>query len=571
MTKPHIVIVGAGATGLAAAYYLERAKQAGVPLSYTLLERDCRVGGKVAGEVVLDPETSEPYIVDGGPDCFSAMKPGGRRMTTLLGAEGDWLPSNDAHKKVYIYRDGRMHELPEGFVMFVPTQLEPLFTTELLSEQGKMDMIREMTLPRRDWAKTGQSKEGKGPARRDEAMGSFIERRFGKEVLDYIAEPFLGGVHASEPEDMSLEAHFPMYFDLEEKYGSVIRGTVTAQAARKRAAAARARAVAEAKTSADSASKKDIWGNTVFASYKQGMHELTDAMAQQSAHNIRTGVKVKSIKRNDDGGYTLEVCDAEGTSPYHSVGRIGALDKEGSATSTSQAVFCGRIDEDNIDAEKLAEAVQTAQSYMADHIVADAVIVATESYAGAEILTELDPEIAAAYQGIPNVSSSTISFAFREEDLGAERKDGFGVLVPAVEGRDLLAASWSSTKWPGRAPVGRVLIRGFAGTPKNQAVMDLPDKELIETVLEELRHVMSLPKDVQPLFARLYRWTLGLSQYKMGHLDRVETIEARTAATKGLACAGGCFRGVGIPNCIDGGEEAARKVLADFDLEYTGE
>jgi oxygen-dependent protoporphyrinogen oxidase len=572
----HIVIVGAGATGLAAAYYLERAKQAGLDISYTVLERDERVGGKVAGEIVLDPELSEPYVVDGGPDCFSAFKPGGRRMTSLLGCENDWLPSNDPKKKVYIYRAGKMHELPEGFVMFVPTDLGPLFETELLSEEGKMDMIREMTIPARDWSKTGQSKDGKGAARRDEAMGPFIERRFGKEVLDYIAEPFLGGVHASEPSDMSLEAHFPLYFDMEEKYGSVIRGTVEGKAKRKRMAAAAAK-------NADP-KKKNIWGNTVFASYKLGMHELTDAMAEHSAHNIRTGVKVESITRNEEGAYILELCPESKTSPYHSVGRVGALVEGGArgeeaqktlrscaAQHKDQAVFCGYINEDKISRDKLADSAQTAQSFMSDRIEADAVIIATESFAAADFLQDLDPDIAAAYEGIPNVSSSTISFAFKEEDLGEDRADGFGVLVPAVEDRDLLAAAWSSTKCPGRAPEGRVLIRGFAGTPKNQAVMDLPDDELIQVVLDELRHVMGLPDDVEPLFARLYRWTLGMSQYKMGHLDRVETIEERTAKISGLACAGGCFRGVGIPNCIDGGEDAARKVLADFDLEYSGE
>ncbi|MCL2746505.1 MAG: protoporphyrinogen oxidase, partial [Coriobacteriia bacterium] len=358
----HIVIVGAGATGLAAAYYLERAKQAGLDITYTLLERDERVGGKVAGEVVLDPETGEPYIIDGGPDCFSAFKPGGRRMTTLLGCENDWLPSNDPKKKVYIYRDEKMHELPEGFVMFVPTDLGPLFETDLLSEEGKMDMIREMTTPPRDWSKTGQSKCGKGKARRDEAMGSFIERRFGKEVLDYIAEPFLGGVHASEPADMSLEAHFPMYFDLEEKYGSVIRGTVMGKEARKRRAKA-----AEAAAEKSGSKKKDIWGNTVFASYKLGMHELTDAMAQHTAHNIRTGVKVESITREADGSYHVALCPTSVTSPYHTVGCIGALPsgKEEfdnssaqcacAAQDSSQPVFCGVIDEDKIAAEKLAE------------------------------------------------------------------------------------------------------------------------------------------------------------------------------------------------------------------------
>jgi oxygen-dependent protoporphyrinogen oxidase len=505
---PHIAIIGAGITGLAAAYYIARAKQAGVDCSYTLLERDERVGGKVVGEVVHDPETGEPYIIDGGPDCFSAMKPGARRMTTILGAEDDWLPSQDSRKKVYIYRDNKMHELPAGFVMFVPTQLEPLFATDLLSEQGKKDMINEMTVPARDWSETGQSKEGKGDGRRDESLESFIVRRFGREVLDYVAEPFVGGVHASDPKDMSLEASFPMYFDLEEKYGSVIRGTVMSQAARKRAAAKRATQQAQS----GEAPKKDIWGKTVFASYKQGMHALTDAIASHVTNNIQMGVAVQKILRTAKGSYVLELENG-------------------------------------------------------DTLEADAVIIATESFAGAALTQELDADISAAYRGIPNISSSTISFAFRESDLGPKRKDGFGVLIPEIEKRDLLAASWSSTKWPGRAPEGRVLIRGFAGTPKNQAIMDLSDEELIATVLEELRHVMGLPKDAQPLFSRLYRFKLGMSQYKIGHLDRVEAIEARTEAIKGLACAGGCFRGVGIPNCIDGGEEAARKVLADFELE----
>ena len=351
MTK-NIVIIGAGVTGLAAAYYLERARQAGADITYTLLERDHRVGGKVAGEYVHDPETGERYIIDGGPDCFSAMKPGGRRMTTQLDCEDDWLPSNDARKKVYIYRDDKMHELPEGFVMFVPTQLAPLFETDLLTDAGKAEMIQEMTRPARDWSKTGQSKGGTGDKRRDESLESFILRRFGQEVLDYVAEPFIGGVHASDPADMSLEASFPMYFDLEEKYGSVIKGTVLGQAARKRAAAAAAKKMAES----DQPPKKDIWGKTVFASYKQGMHELTDAMAQHVAHNIRTGVKVVDVQQDESGTYQIKICTAEGSSPYHRVGRLGALEDaaaEGSAgapiDATDAAVYCGIIDENKID------------------------------------------------------------------------------------------------------------------------------------------------------------------------------------------------------------------------------
>ncbi|MCL2680269.1 MAG: protoporphyrinogen oxidase [Coriobacteriia bacterium] len=550
MTK-HIVIIGGGITGLAAAYLLERAKRAGVDCSYTLLERDTRVGGKVAGEYVQDPQGGGRYIIDGGPDCFSAHKAGARRMTTLLGCEDDWLPSNEAKKKVYIYRDNHLHELPAGFRMFVPTQLKPLLTTKLLSAAGKRDMLRELTLSRRDWAATGQSACGSGDARRDESLESFVVRRFGREVLDYLAEPFIGGVHASDPADMSLAATFPQYLDLEQQYGSVIRGTRAAASARAAAAAA-----AKGHTNGQTP-QKNIWGNTVFASYKQGMHELTDAIAQQVAAHIHTGVKVTRLQRTSDGSYQLEIEHETTSSPYHRTAAAGAVDSlagDGGGERSTQSVYCGIL--------------AKQQQVLPSTLQADAVIIATESFAAAQLTCDIDPELSAAYAGIPNLSSATLSFAFCESDLPQGRADGFGVLVPEIEKRDLLAASWSSTKWPGRAPDGKILIRGFAGTPKNQAIMDASDEQLIATVLDELCQVMNIPQKAQPLFARLYRWTLGMSQYKMGHLDRVQTIEARTAATRGLACAGGCLRGVGIPNCIDGGEAAARKILAEFDLHY---
>jgi oxygen-dependent protoporphyrinogen oxidase len=96
--------------------------------------------------------------------------------------------------------------------------------------------------------------------------------------------------------------------------------------------------------------------------------------------------------------------------------------------------------------------------------------------------------------------------------------------------------------------------------------MEESDEALTAVILRELREVLALPPEVEPLFSRLYRWTGGMAQYTIGHLDRIETIEARVGATSGLACAGGCFRGVGVPNCIEGGEAAARKVLADLEL-----
>lgn len=488
-TNPHIVVIGAGATGLGAAFLLERAKQAGLELSYALYEKDARVGGKIAGETVVD-EQGNHFIIDGGPDCYSAYKPAAMRVAKLAGIGDQKLESQEEKKGTFIWRKDRKHPLPVGFSMFVPTQLAPVFDTELLSEEGKRGLLRDLIVPPKEL------KEGEV---NDETLESFITRRFNREVLDYLAEPFIGGVHASDPRNMSLAASFPMYLDMEQKYGSVIRGTVAGVKAREAAAKKRA--------------EQGIKTPTIFATFKQGLHQLSDAIYDSLDKDcVHLGCGVSSINNQDEGYLVL--------------------------LENGEEVF------------------------------ADGLVIATESFAGAKLTENISPEMSAAYAGIPNLTSSTCSFAFREEDVVLPEK-GFGTLVPAVEGRSLLAATWSSTKWGNRAPEGYVLIRGFCGTPHNQELMEShSDEELTEIVLGELREIMDVKPDAVPLFSRFYRWELGMSQYTLGHLDRVGTIESVCAETPGLSAGGGCFRGVGVPNCLDSGEAAVYKLFADFGIDY---
>ncbi len=136
-----------------------------------------------------------------------------------------------------------------------------------------------------------------------------------------------------------------------------------------------------------------------------------------------------------------------------------------------------------------------------------------------------------------------MSFAFAEDEIGINM-DAFGVLCPAVEKRSLLAATYSSTKWPGRAPKGAVLLRGFVGGPNNQAVMEKTDDEIRDIALSELRDILGINPNAKPLFSRFYRWTLGMPQYSMGHLDRVELIEERSKAISGPRA-----RGRQLPRC----------------------
>jgi protoporphyrinogen/coproporphyrinogen III oxidase len=192
---------------------------------------------------------------------------------------------------------------------------------------------------------------------------------------------------------------------------------------------------------------------------------------------------------------------------------------------------------------------------------ADAVIVATESWAAERLVRPVDATIADALAGIEHSSSATVSLAFEESEVGIDMS-AFGVLCPLVENRSLMAASLSSTKWPGRAPKGKVLLRGFVGGPHNQAIMAESDERLAEIVLNELREVLGVKGD--PLFAKVFRWEKGMPQYTMGHLDRVDAIETRSAEVPGFAIAGGSYRGVGLPNCVESGERAVSKVLGEW-------
>jgi oxygen-dependent protoporphyrinogen oxidase len=130
-----------------------------------------------------------------------------------------------------------------------------------------------------------------------------------------------------------------------------------------------------------------------------------------------------------------------------------------------------------------------------------------------------------------------------------------------------MAATYSSTKWPGRAPKGKVLLRGFVGGPHNQEILKRSDEELLQTVLTEFHEILGLNPFAKPFFHRVFRWHLGMPQYTLGHLDRISLIENRSAQILGLALAGGSYRGVGVPNCIESGEGAVSKVLGEWGMD----
>jgi oxygen-dependent protoporphyrinogen oxidase len=484
-----IIIIGGGVAGLGAGYKIRRAASEGHDVEFVLVEKDRRLGGKIQTEIVPDPSEEGRFIVDGGPDCFLTEKPACHRIAKLTGIFDDELPTDESRKRTWILSRGKLYEMPDGIFMFAPTKFLPFATTGLFSWPGKIRMAMDLLIP---------PKKVMPGEFNDETLESFVVRRMGRECLDRLAEPLVGGVHASDPSKMSLAATFPRLLEMEQKYGSLTKGFIAAR-----------RKVEEMRRKYPA--RPGEKPRTFFTSFVKGMQQLTDRMADAAGRErIRTGVAVTALRRKDDGAWIAQLSNSS-----------------------------------SIDG--------------------DAVIIATESWAAEPLIRPHDNAIADALASIPTSSSATISIAFKESEVGFNL-NAFGVLCPLAEGRALMAATYSSTKWPGRAPAGKVLLRGFVGGPHNQEILKRSDEELVQTVLAEFHDILGLNPFAKPLFTRVFRWHLGMPQYTLGHLEHIKLIEDHSAQIPGLAIAGGSYRGVGVPNCIESGEGAVSKILREWGI-----
>ena len=485
-----IIVIGGGVAGLGAAFKVRRAASGGYDVEFVLVEKDRRLGGKIQTEMVLDPSEQGRFVVDGGPDCFLTEKPACHRVAKLTGIFDDELPTDESRKRTWILSRGKLHQMPDGVMMFAPTKFVPFATTSLFSWPGKIRMAMDLFIPPKEVA-SGEFN--------DETLESFVVRRMGRECLDRLAEPLVGGVHASDPKQMSLAATFPRLLEMEQDYGSLLKAFIAIR-----------RKVEEMRRKYPT--KPGEKPRTFFTSFANGMQQLTDSMADAAGReSIHTGAVVTSLQRI-------------------------AGDRWRASLSGGSSVD------------------------------GDAVIIATESWAAEPLIRPHDEAIADALANIPTSSSATVSIAFKESEVGFDL-NAFGVLCPLVEGRALMAATYSSTKWPGRAPAGKVLLRGFVGGPHNQEIVKDSDEELVQIVLDEFCDILGLKPFAKPLFSRVFRWHRGMPQYTLGHLDRVALIENRNAQIPGLALAGGCYRGVGVPNCIESGEKAVSKILREWGID----
>jgi oxygen-dependent protoporphyrinogen oxidase len=218
-----------------------------------------------------------------------------------------------------------------------------------------------------------------------------------------------------------------------------------------------------------------------------------------------------------------------------------------------------------IQAEALRVRSHQAGRWMYDVICADgtalsaeALVLATPAYVSAELVRPLTPLAAGLMDMIPYASTATISMVYPAEAVG-NGLQGFGFVVPRIEGRDLIAATWTSLKWPHRAPPQDVSVRCYLGGVGREAILQRDDESLVQCVREELASIVGL--QAQPHYVEVNRWHRAMPQYTIGHLDRLAQLEGALSRFGGLAVTGAGYRGVGLPDCIRDGTDTAARTL----------
>jgi oxygen-dependent protoporphyrinogen oxidase len=191
-------------------------------------------------------------------------------------------------------------------------------------------------------------------------------------------------------------------------------------------------------------------------------------------------------------------------------------------------------------------------------VSADGLVLATPAFVSAELLRPLTPIAAGVLEMIPYASTATIAMAYPASVVGGAVQ-GFGFVVPRVEGRDLIAATWTSLKWPHRAPPDQLLVRCYVGGVGREAVLERDDGELVRKVRAELRDICGVT--AEPVYVEVNRWMKAMPQYLLGHLERLEQAEAALSRYGGLVLTGAAYRGVGIPDCIRDGDAAAERII----------
>ena len=469
-----VAVVGGGLAGLAAVHHLhELCAQNQRPREIVMFESSSRPGGIVGTRDVAG------YRVELGADSFITNKPWAVDLCRRLGIDGRLIPTNAQYRRSLVLRNGKPVAVPEGFQLLAPVSIGAVLGSPLFSWPGKLRMACEYFVPR-------------GKPDGDESLASFVKRRLGREALERLVQPLVGGIYTSDPEKLSLRATMPRFLEMERAHGSLIRALRWQQRAGR---------------NEDSAASGARYG--LFTTPAGGISELVEALAGKVAEQA------------------LVRCDSE---------VLGVT----RAAESSQYVL------------NLAGSKQETF---------DAVVLAVPAYRAARLIASFAAPAAEKLERIEYASTAIVVSGHKLADI-RHPLEAFGLVIPAIEKRRILAVSFTSRKFPGRAPEGCVQLRTFVGGAMQSELMQLSGDEILALVREELEDILGVTW--KPDFAILARWMRSMPQYHVGHLDLIAGIEHELSGFPNLALAGHAYNGVGIPDTIHSGEMAAERVFASM-------
>jgi len=461
--QPNIAIIGGGVTGLTALFYLDQyRKKSGIPINITLFESEKQLGGK------MRTFKQDGFIIERGPDSFLARKEAASRLIKAVGLEHQLVRNETG--QAYVLLDNKLYPIPEGAAMGVPTKISPFVTTGLFSLPGKIRAAYDLFLPR-------SSKKDQ-----DQSLGSFFRYRLGDEVVENLIEPLLSGIYAGDIDQLSLMATFPQFYQVEQKYRSLILGMKKAMP----------------QTKARPGERKP----GIFQTLKTGLQSLTEEIEKKVPTSaIKKGKAVTNLVRN---GNQYEVICQDGET----------------------------------------------QTF-------DYVVVTTPPQVTKNILDHYD--FVQPLEEIPSTSVATVALAFPENAIKQEL-DGTGFVVSRRGDYTITAATWTHKKWPHTTPKGYALLRGYVGRPFAQKIVDQTDEVIVNTVLGDLQKIMKVEQ--APLFYQITRWKKAMPQYIVGHKQRIEHLKEKCQeACPNLYIAGGAYEGIGVPDCIQQGEQVSDAII----------
>jgi len=489
------VVIGAGISGLVCAH---RLKASGADV--VLLEKSTRAGGVIQSERIGD------YLVERGPNSSR----GTREMMDLideLGIAGEMV-EGDSKAPSFIYFGGALHRVPMG-----PAGL---IFTDVLSFGAKLRLLTE------PFHRARRSDS-------EETVDSFFARRLGPQLARRVVAAFVSGIYAGDSRSLSIQAAFPGLAALERDHGGIIKGAFKELGKARKANAVASESSVRAPGVGDGGTKAGKRKRPPrLASFREGMSYLPKSLAVSLGESFITGC--------DDIQLSISPGCVEGVSPG-----VGSLGKSGGLEDS------GRRFQVNYSRGERPEA-----------IACDGVVIGTPAWAAAELTRPVSAELSSLLDEIPYAPLAVVCVSYDERAVHAPIS-GFGFLAPPGEGLSILGCLFSSSLFPDRAPDGKALLTVFVGGALNPGVSGLADSELVAAVHEDLRNVLRISGDPEPV--AITRYERSIPQYNIGHAARIQRIEEILDQLPGLAIVSNYLHGVSTGDCIKEAERVARQIM----------